>query len=169
MAWCPQARQRTIFVGVRNDLNVLPSHPKPFQHTYTVEESFYDIAKASERELKFLGSTTFTLNLWHHTKPGDHLTVANLKLHGKGSFFSHSKISPFKPAPTITATATLYHWNEPRYLTIPEVRRLCSFPDDFILEGNFMQQWERMGRSVPPLMMKAISAHVAKEILSCVA
>ena len=165
----PQARQRTIFIGVRNDLNIAPSHPKPLEHTYTVEESFCNIAKASEAEIKLLGTTTSTLNLWHHTRPGDNFTVANLKLHGKGSFFNQRKISPFKPAPTITATACSYHWSEPRYLTIPEVRRLCSFPDDFILEGNFMQQWERMGRSVPPLMMKAISAHVATEILSCVA
>jgi DNA (cytosine-5)-methyltransferase 1 len=165
----PQARQRTIFVGVRNDLNVLPSHPKPFEHPYKVEESFHDIATPKIIELRTLGETTSTLNLWHHTKAGDNFSVANLKLRGKASCFNQIKISPFKPAPTITATAQAFHWSEPRYLTIPEVRRLCSFPDDFILEGNFMQQWERMGRSVPPLMMKAISAHVAKEILSCVA
>ena len=44
-----------------------------------------------------------------------------------------------------------------RRLTIDEVRVLCSFPPDFILTGKFRHQWERMGRAVPPLMMRAIA------------
>ena len=43
---------------------------------------------------------------------------------------------------------------------IPEIRRLCVFPDDFQLTGNFAQRWERMGRAVPPVMM----SHVARII-----
>ena len=31
-----------------------------------------------------------------------------------------------------------------------ELRRICSFPDDFVLEGSYQQQWERCGRAVPP-------------------
>ena len=165
----PQARQRTIFVGVRNDLNLIPSHPKPMPYNYIVEESLRDIKDPTQAEYRPIGQATSTLNLWHHTRPGDNFAVASLKLKGKASYFNQTKVSLYKPAPTITATAQAYHWSEPRYLTIPEVRRLCSFPDDFILEGNFLQQWERMGRSVPPLMMKVIASHIAMEILSCAA
>lgn len=165
----PQARQRTIFIGVRNDLNLIPSHPKPLPYNYTIEECLCNVKNATEKECRAIGEGTSVLEHWHHTKPGNNFTAANFHLKGKSSYFNHRKVSLYKPAPTITATAATYHWSEPRCLTIPEVKRLCSFPDDFILEGNFLQQWERMGRSVPPLMMKAIASHIAMEILSCAA
>jgi DNA (cytosine-5)-methyltransferase 1 len=49
-----------------------------------------------------------------------------------------------------------------RKLAISEVRQLCSYPQDFILKGSYAQRWERMGRSVPPLMMKAIAQKVSE-------
>jgi DNA (cytosine-5)-methyltransferase 1 len=46
-----------------------------------------------------------------------------------------------------------------------ELKRISSFPDDFKFTS-----WEnaanRMGNSVPPLMMKAIAVHIRDEILS---
>jgi hypothetical protein len=47
-----------------------------------------------------------------------------------------------------------------RKFTIGELKRICAFPDDFILTGSYAQQWERLGNSVPPVMM----FHVAREI-----
>ena len=52
-----------------------------------------------------------------------------------------------------------------RKMTIAEVKRLCSFPDDFVLCGSYAQQWERLGNSVPPLMMRAIAEVVRDEVL----
>lgn len=48
-----------------------------------------------------------------------------------------------------------------RKLAIAELRRLCSYPDDFQLTGNYSQRWERLGRSVPPVMMK----HIAEAVI----
>jgi len=45
------------------------------------------------------------------------------------------------------------------------LRRICAFPDDFKLSGTYPQQWERLGRAVPPLMMRAISETVRDRIL----
>jgi DNA (cytosine-5)-methyltransferase 1 len=39
-----------------------------------------------------------------------------------------------------------------RHLTIQEVKRLCSFPDDYVLDGSFAKQWARLGNAVPPMM-----------------
>ena len=88
---------------------------------------------------------------------------------GKGSFFNMVKLSPLKPSPTITSTSQQFHWDEFRYLTIPEAKRLCGFPDDFVLTGDFLQRFERCGRSVPPLMMKQISKTIEERILRCAA
>jgi DNA (cytosine-5)-methyltransferase 1 len=42
---------------------------------------------------------------------------------------------------------------------------ICSFPNDYILTGTYAQQWERLGRSVPPFLMKAIAENVYNTIL----
>lgn len=76
------------------------------------------------------------------------------------------RANPNKAIPTITATAGtrgaagVCHPTERRKFAIPEVLRLCSFPDDFQLTGSFSKQWERMGCAVPPRMM----AHVARTL-----
>ena len=50
-------------------------------------------------------------------------------------------------------------------ITIPEMRRLFTFPDDYIFEGKFEECWARMGNCVPPNFMKAIASHIKNEIL----
>ena len=55
---------------------------------------------------------------------------------------------------------------EKRKFTIAELRRICAFPDDFVLLGSYAQQWERLGRAVPPVMMSHIAATIRDEILS---
>lgn len=78
-------------------------------------------------------------------------------------YFQLVRPSVNKPCPTITATggnpgaASVTHPIEPRKFNLQELRRICSFPDDFILAGSYEQRWERLGRSVPPVMMKAIA------------
>ncbi len=56
--------------------------------------------------------------------------------------------------------ASVTHPTERRKFTIAELKRICAFPDDFKLTGSYAQQWERLGRAVPPVMM----FHVARVI-----
>lgn len=51
-----------------------------------------------------------------------------------------------------------------RKFTILEVKRLCSFPDDYELEGKFAQQWAQLGNSVPPLMMRAVAEGLDRRV-----
>lgn len=75
-----------------------------------------------------------------------------------------------KPCPTVTASggqigiASVTHPYQPRKFNLQELRRICSFPDDFILTGTFTQRWERLGRSVPPVMMSHIARSVARTL-----
>ena len=82
-------------------------------------------------------------------------------------------VRPFgnQPSPTVTATggtlgaAAVTHPSEPRKFTISELKAVCSFPPDFVLSGSYQQQWERCGRAVPPLMMRAIAGAVRDALL----
>lgn len=85
-------------------------------------------------------------------------------------YFSPIRADRNKPSPAILAShgnlgmAGVTHPVEKRKFTIDEVKRLCAFPDDFILKGTYAQQWERLGNSVPPVMMFHISSS-ARRIL----
>jgi len=86
-------------------------------------------------------------------------------------YFSLVKPDENAPSPTITSSAGglsaagVAHPTEIRKFTIAELRRVCSFPDDFVLTGTYAQQWERCGRAVPPLMMRAVAATIRDKIL----
>ena len=75
------------------------------------------------------------------------------------------RISRHKPAPTITASGGCIHCSEMRKLALCESQRAMSLPDDFKLTGKWEQRSERMGRMVPPLMMKAIADSVYENVL----
>jgi DNA (cytosine-5)-methyltransferase 1 len=161
----PQMRKRTIFIGVRNDLGIEPVHPKPLPYSYTIGDAL--VIPPDDTTAKILGPDTETYKFWVHTKAGDTLGNTCKRLTGRNSFLTHCKQSPHVAANTVTqGIQQLYHWTEPRTLTLGELRRISSFPDDFILTGTFAQQWERIGRAVPPVMMSKIAATVANEILS---
>lgn len=112
-----------------------------------------------DMEIKTLGAAA--LRAWMETKVGE--------AHPKN--FSTVRAAPDRAGPTISA----FHGNssvhgtdhpyDPRRFTILEVKRLCSFPDDFKMVGKFEQRWARLGNAVPPLMMRAVAATIRDNVL----
>lgn len=160
----PQKRERTIIIGVRKDLNKIPTFPKKQFPIVTIKNSFIDI---SNEESDINEVIDFTKNHSIHKylklcKPGEQVSVH----HPKGTYFTSVKVNLKEPSPTILASIAsgLYHPDD-RLLTIPELKRIQSLPDDYYLGDKLKDKWERIGRSVPPLMMKAIAEHVYETIL----
>jgi len=75
------------------------------------------------------------------------------------------------PCPTLTfgagalSCAGVVHPTQKRRFSIAELKRICAFPDDFVLTGTYTQQWERLGRAVPPVMMAKIAAAIRDNVL----
>lgn len=159
----PQSRRRLIFIGVRNDLDREPVHPKPLPYRYTLGEALSGLIPKGK---------TISLVGWN----GENFTR-------KGQHFSADL-----PAPTILANPNQFRlegdggerytgpgqhisvgprvrFGKTRDVTMAELRRICAFPDDFKLSGRYNQQWERLGRAVPPLMMRAIAEVIRDDIL----
>jgi DNA (cytosine-5)-methyltransferase 1 len=95
------------------------------------------------------------LKEWRKLSPGEQ----------SEKFFGLQRVNMDRPSPAILASdgiatsiacTTVPH--EPRRFTIPELRVVCGFPADFVLTGSYAQQWERLGRAVPPPMMRAVAA-----------
>jgi DNA (cytosine-5)-methyltransferase 1 len=46
-----------------------------------------------------------------------------------------------------------------------EIKALASFPGEFQIHGSYSEKWARVGNSVPPLLMKAISQSIRRMLL----
>lgn len=160
-AWLgvPQARERLIFIGVREDLNRQPVFPKPFAYSYSLEEALAGLNNFIEPESWMTSNATG--REWNKLRVGEQ----------SSKYFQLVRCNPKAPVGTITASgwnpglASISHPFECRKFSIAETKRLSSFPEDYQLSGTYAQKYERMGRSVPPLMMKAIAKTVQTEIL----
>lgn len=163
-----QSRNRLIFTGVRNDLwnnNMdFPNSvfPNPQDKVISSQQALENVPF----DEKYFINNEIIRNIWEKAKFGE-----DFDTYVKNKYFDCTKLNPYKPSTTIKAyirvngQSGLFHWEEPRFMTINELKRLQSFPDSFRLEGNFIKKWECIGNSVPPLMMKEIAKHVNKTFL----
>ena len=173
----PQSRRRLFFIAVRED--VLPKteynfmtigniFPQENKEVVTVGEALEDLELDSE-EVKWCTDTWIKSAHYKDTAalmPDDpDKVLGGNDYHPKGWHFNVKKMSRHHPAPTITTNADVCHFIEKRRLTIKEIKRLMSLPDDFIVTGSMSQKTERCGRMVPSLMMKAIAESVYKNVI----
>jgi DNA (cytosine-5)-methyltransferase 1 len=231
----PQARQRVIFVGVREDLGLDPVHPAPLCYRYSVREAIPWIAAhgTAPPNAKFAASgrdvDKTLVDSGKHPAPtviqsgplsGSGYCVARavedtggqwgagdvtdrpaptvrqsgpeqlyveteadisgcaigqewerLEPGEKGRYLNLVKPRPDAPCPTVTqaggnpTAASVTHPTERRKFSIAELKRICAFPDDFVLTGSYSQQWERLGRAVPPVMMFHVARVLRDEVL----
>jgi DNA (cytosine-5)-methyltransferase 1 len=157
----PQSRERLIFVGVRNELGLKPAHPKPLQYRYSVRDAIRD--GIDGMHMKLGGDLAA---FYSKQRRGESRYEAGVRLSDRKGGMQKVRLNWTSVAPTVTQSGhDLWHPEEARTLSIPELRRIGGFPDDFILTGTFAQQWERIGRAVPPVMMSHIAETIKMEIL----
>ncbi len=152
----PQSRQRMIFIGVRDDLEIEPSHPA----AWSVPGGVPIEKNAKEKYLSESQESQAKAHKARHK--------------AKGNGFGYIVLSEYKPSPTFPKTQILQTsplWDEGERLRAPsliELHYIGSYPNSFIFTSYDMA-WERIGNSVPPLMMRDIALHIRYEILDKVA
>lgn len=159
-----QSRERMICIGVRKDIgkSVFPkAHDK--------------LIPVKNCPIKHEGIllTGIELTRWKFIPPGGNFNNLPKELVNGAAKFSnfHRKLHPDKPCYTIGkeehySSGRFYHWNEPRRITNSELKWFQSFPEWFKFYGTDKEIHARIGNSVPPLMMKAISGRIKDEYFS---
>ena len=180
----PQSRKRCFFIGVREDvadkiglnfMTMYQLYPEPNKEQTTLGEAISDINNTDEEELDYLfekinPDKAVGKTLVKMPKDPDKV-LTGMDYHDKGHHFNLKRSSLRKPCPTITAMGNLAgvagtcHPLEDRKFTIKELKRIMSLPEDFKLTGKHKQQSERIGRMVPPLMMKALAESIYNKVL----
>lgn len=138
----PQSRERMIFVGVRDDLGIDPSHPAGWSAPVTVGQAI--------PWCEWIGITDKALTRAYHAgcKRRFATTDVAFTVSKSGAFgvVLHDVVKKLRDGSTVAAD-------------VQDGARLGSFPDQFLFLGN--GGWARIGNSVPPLLMRSIAAHVA--------
>jgi DNA (cytosine-5)-methyltransferase 1 len=168
----PQSRQRVIFIGVRNDLNIEVSHPKTQSGMHTFREAVDELSlsvQAPEIDHVWVDEVA------RHTK---WISVASQLKQGQKlvpDVPSSIRAWMNKPLPTIQKNAmpgqppyvrnSTIHPTQPRTLSIREMARCQSMPDAFRFVDALNNGMQRIGNSVPPMFMYHLASHIYTHIL----
>lgn len=173
----PQIRERAFVIG---SLNSIPKKPQE-THTKDNSKKQYDLSNwvavgSAIADLPSNGQSDIPghfaggqhNDLLKIVPPGDnYLFFTEKRGHPSPKFRWRSrywsfllKLSPDLPSWTIQARRSNnmgpFHWDS-RILTIDEVKRIQTFPDDWELCGNVESQWRQVGNAVPCRLAKVIA------------
>jgi DNA (cytosine-5)-methyltransferase 1 len=137
----PQSRERLIFVGVREDLGVAPSHPGASTRPVGMRQA---IELRDESGLR---------RGWGAVPDG----VKNKQFKNRYRRLDLPCVTLEKTRPPIVLAG-----NVERELTLEECARIGSFPPRFSWGPR---AYHCIGNSVPPLFMRAIAAHLRAAVL----
>lgn len=149
----PQTRNRIIFIGVRRDLGLDPVFPRKLPWVYTVRDAIPWIENVHMGRGVYKAAAAVpspTILTEPRNNPSENF--------GAGQGLVEA---------SIIGTCLDKEWDkltEKRKFTIPELKRICGFPDDFIFTGTFTEQWERLGNCVTPPLMASIAGNLRREV-----
>lgn len=144
----PQNRRRTIIIGIRKDLNIIPKEPELI------------IQQVKDRiPVKTILIPRENIDNKYYLSEKALLGIANKKgvSKEKGYGFGAQILDFDKPSYTIPArywkdgydALVKYNDKEIRRLTIIELKRIQSFPDNYIIDGSNKDIITQIGNAVP--------------------
>jgi len=163
----PQSRARLIFCGIRQDLGGMPSCPRPQSREISVRAAWQHLPANTSEEFAYPAWLRQAVKEIKRRETTGNRTKARAFLKYKGTTggaHNFVRLAWERSSTTICksfiAQAWLGHPDDERFINEVELKRLASFPDSYVLLGDFKQKVARIGNAVPPLFMRAIATHV---------
>jgi len=195
----PQNRNRVFILGCKKG-----KHDIQYMHVkntkpVTVWDAISDLAflKSGERSSKYLGPplTQYQLQtrkkskiLYNHESPkhgnktierfsalrqGE--SIGDLPISMRTKKRSMFRLKAFAPARTLTTLPDDFvHYSQDRVLTVREMARIQSFPDNYVFLGSRSTgglnrkkdcpQYSQVGNSIPPLLAKSVGEWILSKI-----
>jgi len=172
----PQHRERLILIGSKGKevLFPWPTHgpDSPLGRYVSPSEAVKDLQPPNEPEHyyngkygKLLAEIPPGMNYRYFTKE----MGCPQPIFAWRSRFSHflCKADPDKPVQTIVARQSKFcgpfHWKNRRF-TIDELKRLQTFPDDYVVVDSYSKALSQIGNSVPPKFAEQLALAVIQQI-----
>lgn len=162
----PQKRERLILVGVRKDIELKYSYPKPYPKIYTLKDALkkgelFDSNVPKSDGSKYPKSKVAVLDLVPQKGYWRDLPLKIQKEFMGGSFYLGGgktgiarRIGWDEPCLTLTCSPAQKqtercHPEETRPFTVREYARIQTFPDSWMFAGSIAQQYKQIGNAVP--------------------
>lgn len=160
----PQIRKRVIFFGTKNK-KIDSFSIKKKKKKNTVKQALNNLpvlesgGKSNIPNHIAMKHTNQMLKKMSYVSSGGDRKEIPKKLRPKsGDIRKYIRYKENEPSICITGDMRkVFHYNQNRALTVRELARLQSYPDDFIFKGSTISQQQQVGNSVPPLMASAIA------------
>ncbi|MBS1571417.1 MAG: DNA (cytosine-5-)-methyltransferase, partial [Bacteroidetes bacterium] len=165
----PQIRKRVIFIGSR--LNKKIEFPEKTTEKYlTVKEALHHYPMLSNGEESkipnhiAMSHSSQMLEKMSYITDGGSREEIPLKLRPKsGDVRKYIRYKSDEPSVCVTGDMRkIFHYEQNRALTVRELAKLQTYPDDFIFKGTKISQQQQVGNSVPPKMAEAIASIIIK-------
>lgn len=165
----PQIRKRVIFIGTR--LNKKIEFPKKITDRYlTVKEALHHYPMLSNGEESkipnhiAMAHSSQMLEKMSYVTDGGSREEIPVKIRPKsGDVRKYIRYKSNEPSVCVTGDMRkIFHYEQNRALTVRELAKLQSYPDDFIFLGTKISQQQQVGNSVPPKMAEAIASAIIK-------
>lgn len=175
----PQKRERLILVGVRKDIAVKYSYPKPFSKIYTLKDALKkgelfdskvptsDGASYPKRKKEVLDMVP-PKGYWRDLPLDVQKEYMGASFYlGGGKTGMARRIGWDEPCLTLTCSPAQKqtercHPDETRPFTVREYARIQTFPDDWAFAGSTAQQYKQIGNAVPVNLGKEIGYSIIK-------
>lgn len=157
----PQQRKRLIVIGIRDDLGIEPSHPKPTTSPITFEESCGDLRGDGPDDRRLKPVVKWMAQVQPRAWSTDPAIWRRIKGNDAGRrnlFWADWNKVPMTVLGEVSLGG-IVHPDRRRYLSLAEIKRIGGFPDSFEFTDR-QRGIQRIGNSVPPPLMKAIASHV---------
>ncbi len=165
----PQIRKRVIFIGTRFNQKI--EFPQKTTDKYiTVKEALRDLPPLSAGEESIIPNhiamahSNQMLEKMSYISDGGNRQEIPVNLRPKsGDVRKYIRYKSNEPSVCVTGDMRkIFHYDQNRALTVRELAKLQSYPDDFIFKGSKISQQQQVGNSVPPKMAEAIAEIIIK-------
>ncbi len=175
----PQKRERLILVGIRKDINIGFSYPRPSERMYTLRDalkkgSLYMSDVPHSEGAKYPLKKRKIMDLIPQKGYWRDLPVSLQKEYMGGSYHLSGgktgiarRIGWDEPCLTLTCSPAQKqtercHPDESRPFTVREYARIQTFPDDWVFTGSQAQQYKQIGNAVPVNLGFAVGKSIAR-------
>ncbi len=175
----PQKRERLILVGIRKDINLEYSYPKPYKKIYNLSDALkkgelFDTDVPYSEGASYPQHKKEVLDL---VPPKGYWRDLPLEIQkdfmGKSFYLGGGKtgmarrIGWDEPCLTLTCSPAQKqtercHPDETRPFTVREYARIQTFPDDWKFMGSASQQYKQIGNAVPCNLGQEIGYSIIK-------
>lgn len=165
----PQVRKRVIFIGTKLDKEIIfpKKNIKEYLTVKEVLDGFPPLESGEESAVPnhvAMNHSEQMLEKMKYVKDGGSREEIPVSIRPKtGDVRKYIRYKSDQPSVCVTGDMRkIFHYEQNRALTVRELAKLQSYPDDFVFKGLKISQQQQVGNSVPPKMAEVIAEVIIK-------